>query len=199
MNNLLTEQICVTGTIGCGKSRVARFLAAHCHLPYIDVDEIAREIMEPGRPGVQALKRYNPKFLCADGSLNRSLLRREIFNCQEVKAAVDALLHPLIQTALMKQVQGLHSKAVIEIPLLYETGWDSLFKTIIVVYARKETCLERIMVRDQVTLEDAEKAYGQQMDMELKKNRTLFVIDNDGEWSVTVKNIEKVASRLAIM
>lgn len=199
MNSIFADQVCVTGTIGCGKSRVAKVLAEHCHLPYIDVDDVARDIMEPGGTGIQALRAYNGALCNDDGSLNRSLLRSEIFNSPVVRAEVDGLLHPLIQSALLKQLQGLGSKAVIEIPLLYETGWDAFFKTIIVVYAKKQTCIARIMERDQVSRADAEKAYGNQMDMELKKSMSPYVIDNDGPWATTIDNIRNIASKLTNM
>lgn len=199
MNSLFMDQVCVTGTIGCGKSRVARFLAEYCHLPYIDVDDIARDIMQPGGVGIQALKAYNAALCKDDGSLNRALLREEIFNAPAVRAEVDGLLHPLIQSALVAQLQGLQSRAVIEIPLLYETGWDAFFTNIVVVYAKRQTCLDRIMARDQVSRADAEKAYSNQMDMELKKSLSPYVIDNDGAWEATLEQIRVIASKLTNM
>lgn len=196
MSKLFAGHICVTGTIGCGKSRVAQFLAEHCGLPFVDVDDIARDIMHPGGSGFVAISEYNPSFITADNLLDRSALRLALFNSPEVKADVDALLHPLIHSALLDVLQGFKSRVVIEIPLLYETGWEQLFDVIVVVYASKENCLERIIRRDGVTRIEADAAYKSQIDMELKKKMTPYIVDNNGSWAATIKKIVDVASKL---
>ena len=76
MNKPFSGHICVTGTIGSGKSRVARLIAEKCALPCIDVDDISRAIMEVGGPGLSAIKNYNPDYITADGLLDRLMLRQ---------------------------------------------------------------------------------------------------------------------------
>ncbi len=192
------QHICVTGSIGSGKSRVCRKLSQLLQLTHLDVDQIAREIMAPGGAGLLAIADYAPRFLRSDGSLDRALLRAEIFNSRQVKRDIDALLHPLIYSALATRLDGDSRRYLIEIPLLFEAGWDNLFETIILVSASRETCLQRITARDKVTLADAEKAHAAQMDSSLKKSRSTFVIENNGAWQDVVEQLYDIVEQLAI-
>ncbi len=194
--SLLKKQLCVTGSIGSGKSRVARFLAELLHYSYVNIDDIARVIMNRGGAGLKAVSDYDPAFINSEGLLDRSLLRTVIFNSPDTRKDIDALLHPIIQSALLERLQGREVNSVIEIPLLFETGWDVLFDIIIVVYADKKTCLDRIVSRDKVTLGEAEKIHDSQMDPMMKKAGAHFVINNDGDWSVTAADIEDMALKL---
>lgn len=191
------KHICVTGSIGSGKSRVCRELSQLLQLAHLDVDQIAREIMAPSGVGLLAIADYDPRFLRSDGTLDRALLRVEIFNSKQVKRDIDALLHPLIYTALAARLDGDSQRYVIEIPLLFEAGWDSLFETIILVSASRETCLERITARDHATLADAEKAYDSQMDLSMKMAKATFVIENNGAWQDVVEQLYYIVEQLA--
>lgn len=184
--------LCITGTIGSGKSRVCQFLAKHLNLPHVDVDILARRLMELGGSGLHEIGLYNADFLNTDGTLNRHLLRQAIFNNPQIKQDIDCRIHPLIQKLLQEEVKTYKSPCVIEIPLLFETGWDVFFDCTIMVWASEETCLRRIIKRDDVSSDNARKAYASQMDPELKKLKAHFVIENDGNWLETEKQIEKV-------
>ena len=195
-SSLFAKQICVTGSMGSGKSRVAQFLADYLYLPYIDVDEIARVIMAPDEAGLRLVGEYNPGYLREDGSLNRSLLRNDIFTSAKVKEDIDGLLHPLIYTVLKTRMQIENKRTIIEIPLVFETKWDVLFETIIVVSADKKTCLKRIIERDHVFIHEAERAYDSQMDIAIKKTKATFVIENGGDWQDTIENIREIATKI---
>lgn len=187
------KHICVTGSIGSGKSRVCKSLAALLGLPYIDIDSIARDIMSPGGVGFKAVAAYDASFLDSSGRLNRPRLRKAIFNSVKVKKDIDNLLHPLIQTALRHRLLLSDKRHIIEIPLLFETGWHVFFKTIIVVTASKSLCVQRIVTRDHVTPFEAEKAHDSQMDSSITSGRATFVIENDGDWHHVLIGVENVA------
>ena len=192
-NSILAQQVCVTGSIGSGKSRVSHALARMLNLSYIDVDELAKEVMGPNGKGLAAIKNYNTAFI-NDGRLDRSVLRQAIFNSASVKNDIDALIHPLIHSLLLERITALKTQTLIEIPLLFETGWDAWFNVIIAVYAKKDTCLERIMIRDNVSKIDAEKAFKSQIDPLIKRAKATHVIENDGDWQTTLVNIRRVAA-----
>lgn len=188
--------LCITGTIGSGKSSVCRFLSKYLHLPHIDVDALARRLMEPGGEGLDEIGSYNADFLNQDGTLNRPLLRQSIFNNPQIRQDIDCRIHPLIQKLLQDEVENYKSVCIIEIPLLFETGWDIFFDCTIMVWASEETCLRRISKRDDVSSDDARKAYASQMDPELKKTKARFVIENDGNWLETEKQIENMVVQI---
>lgn len=173
----------VTGFIGSGKSMVSLFLARRLACPHLDVDLIARDLMAPGQPGWLAIKDYNSKYIRTDGQLDRVLLRHDVFSESTVKNAVDSLIHPLVRVEFLKiwgPVPG--QRSVVEVPLLFEAGWDDLFEKVILVYAEKDVCLRRVMQRDGVGAEQAERSYQSQMETFEKIKRSTHVIDNSGSW-----------------
>ena len=177
------EVIGVTGFIGSGKSMVSRFLARSLACPYLDADKVARDLMMPGQQGWLVVKEYNRKYIMADGQLNRLLLRNDIFSDHQVKDAIDSLIHPLVKGKL-EELLGPKpcARAVVEVPLLFEAGWDEFFARIILVYAEKNTCLKRVMERDMVGVAQAEQSYLCQMAATEKIKRADHVIDNGGPW-----------------
>lgn len=173
----------VTGFIGSGKSIVSHFLARRLDCPHLDADKIARDLMMPGQQGWVAIKEYNPNYIMNDGRLDRVTLRHDIFSHPEVKEKVDSLIHPLVRVKVEKTIQMKPwARVVVEVPLLFEAGWEDLFDTIILVYADRNVCLNRVLQRDGVNIEQAEKSYQSQMEVVEKVNRVNHVIDNSGSW-----------------
>jgi dephospho-CoA kinase len=173
----------VTGFIGSGKSMVSHFLARRLNCPHLDADLIARDLMAPGQPGWLAIKSYNAQYILADGQLDRVQLRHDVFSESSVKNAVDSLIHPLVRAEFLKMLEAVPGKRfVIEVPLLFEAGWDDLFEKVILVYAEKNVCLRRVMQRDGVGAKQAERSYQSQMEICEKINRSNHVIDNSGSW-----------------
>ncbi|MDR9502389.1 MAG: dephospho-CoA kinase [Desulfurivibrionaceae bacterium] len=171
----------ITGFIGSGKSRVSRFLASRLAWPCLEADRIARDLMQPGEPGWLAVREYDHKYIRPDGRLDRPLLRQDIFSDPQVKRAVDGRIHPLVR-AKLQELLGPGGRALVEVPLLFEAGWDAFFGRIILVYADYDTCLQRVMARDRVTAQQARQAYQCQMPAMEKIKRAHHVIDNSGAW-----------------
>jgi dephospho-CoA kinase len=198
-DNLL---IGLTGGIGSGKSRVAELFTAYGAL-VVDADQIARFILEPGEKGWQALQdKFGGQFIKEDQGVDRKKLRQSIFSDPELKGTVDAILHPLIRDEVTRICEkgrvGNYPLTVVEVPLLYEAGWQDDFNQVIVVAANDETCLQRIMTRDKVSRREAEQAMAAQMDISTKVVLADHVIDNSGGWDDTAHQVEKLFRKLTV-
>jgi len=175
----------ITGGIGSGKSSVGRLLASYCLAPLIDVDQCCRQLLEIDQPGWQALRAaFGPTFFHSNGELDRAALRHHIFADADIRRQVDGLLHPLAREVLQTQISLQRSRLIlVEIPLLYEAGWQGQVDEVLVVYARRGVRCCRIMRRDGVGRREATRAIAAQMSLEEKAARAEQVIDNSGQWT----------------
>lgn len=186
----------VTGGIGSGKSSVATALSWVSGAFMVSADAVCRTLLEPGAAGWQALrKEYGNSFLLADGSLNRPLLRRALFADDLLRRGIENLLHPLVRSTIARIVAGESPRGeeaarfVVEVPLLYEAGWEDDFAGIVVVYADDEQCRRRLMLRDRISEDEARQAIGTQMSLAAKAMLADHVIDNSGVWPDTMLQI----------
>lgn len=184
----ISQPIAITGGIGSGKSSVARYLAEIGDAFLIDADLICRDLLLPGAQGWEAMRQhFGNRFFASDLSVDRPLLRSEIFADEALRKSLDSLLHPLArksvrELALARQETFPHARIVVEVPLLYEAGWNSDFSQVVVVYADTMACLARIVARDNVSFEDARQAVTAQWSLADKALRADYVIDNSGFW-----------------
>jgi dephospho-CoA kinase len=177
----------ITGGIGSGKSSVSRLLASFCRSPLIDVDECCRHLLEVGQPGWQSLReRFSGQFLLENGRVDRAGLRERLFADPVLRRQVDALLHPLARQAMRREAMR-HDEALVlvEIPLLYEAGWQDEVDAVLAVYARPGVQCCRVMRRDGVSRRSAMRAMAAQMDLGEKAQMADYVIDNGGSWAET--------------
>jgi dephospho-CoA kinase len=186
----------LTGGIGSGKSRVAERLrelgaAVEC------ADRIVREVQQPGQPGLEAIAaEFGPEILLASGELDRAKLGDRVFRDPEARRTLNRLIHPLVQRELARRVAG-HAAAgtpviVADIPLLLEgrrAGSGSAtalpFDVIALVYASEPTQIARVIARDGLPREDAERRIRAQLPIDEKRTLADVVIENDGDWSKT--------------
>ncbi|MGG4555056.1 dephospho-CoA kinase [Paenibacillus humicus] len=173
----------LTGGIATGKSTVSQMLVKRGAI-LIDADVIAREVMEPGHPVLQAVReRFGPDVIHDDGTLNRKRLGEIVFSDPEKLKALNGLTHPAIRAEMRKRMAAYEAAdpgrlVVVDIPLLYESGLETMFEQVMVVYVPRELQLKRLMKRDELTLEQAEARIRAQMDIEKKKERADILIDN---------------------
>ena len=100
--------IAVTGGIGSGKSTVAGLFRQH-HVPVIDTDEIARELVQPGQPALaEIIRTFGEAFKNSDGSLHRRALRELIFTDAQARAQLETILHPRIHAIVLEAMQNYH-------------------------------------------------------------------------------------------
>jgi len=144
----------LTGGVASGKSTVAtRFM--ELGVPVIDADEVARAVVEPGRPGfTEVLKSFGTGVLAANGELDRRVLRGLIFAEPHRRRDLEAILHPLIRAEMERRV-AVGAYVVMAIPLLVEGGSRDRVDRILVVDVDEAVQLARLMARDGDTLEQA--------------------------------------------
>ncbi|KES04725.1 dephospho-CoA kinase [Streptomyces toyocaensis] len=184
----------LTGGIGAGKSEVSRLLV-ECGAVLIDADRIAREVVEPGTPGLAAVvEAFGEEVLTADGSLDRPKLGSVVFADAEKRSVLNSIVHPLVGARSRELEEAAAEDAVVvhDVPLLTENGLAPLYDLVIVVDASPETQLGRLVGRRGMTEEDARARMAAQATREQRRAIADIVIDNDvplGELEQRVKDL----------
>jgi len=177
-------KVAVTGSAGSGKTAVCdRFKALG--LPVINTDTLAREVVAPGSRGLsEIVARFGPNALLADGSLNRSALRRTITSDVEARRSLEDIIHPkIVQRMEMQMALGVQDGRLIffvEVPLLFEAGWNDYFDVIVMVSADDEMRIQRLMARDNVSRQEAQALLQIQKPDHEKIQYSDFIIKNNG-------------------
>jgi dephospho-CoA kinase len=177
----------LTGSIAVGKSFVLSVLAElGCHV--LDADATARDVVEPGTPGLKAVvEAFGAEILNPDGSLDRAKLGAIVFADEARRRQLNSILHPFIIGAQDKQLREWEKEdsggiAVVDAALMIESGSYRRFDKLVVVHCRPEVQLERLMSRDGLSREDAEQRIAAQMTQEEKKEYGDYLIDtSDGQ------------------
>lgn len=174
----------LTGGIGSGKSEVTRLLAAK-GAAVVDADLVAREVVEPGTPGLeQVVAEFGPEVLRPDGSLDRPRLGSLVFADPARLQRLNAIVHPLIgeRTAeLVGQAQASGVAVLVhDVPLLVESGLAEAYEVVVVVAAAPSTQLERLTRNRGLTREEAEQRIAAQAPLADKLAVATHVIRNDG-------------------
>jgi len=166
----------------------------------IDTDAVSRLLLEPGQSAYLALqKRWGTRFLTGDGAIDRAALRRAVFADHKLKKELEELLHGDIRSYVARQMElekaaGKH--LVVEVPLLFEVGWQDDFDHTIAVYVPTELSVKRTMTRDGVVEEEARAVVAAQLDAEHKALLADSVINNSGIWGATVLQVSHLAGNL---
>ncbi|GAA2249398.1 dephospho-CoA kinase [Streptomyces atrovirens] len=171
----------LTGGIGAGKSEVSRLLV-ECGAVLIDADRIAREVVEPGTPGLAAVvDAFGAEVLTEDGRLDRPKLGSVVFADPERLAVLNSIVHPLVGARSRELEEAAAEDAVVvhDVPLLTENGLAPLYDLVIVVDASPETQLDRLVGRRGMTAEDARARMAAQATREQRREIADIVIDND--------------------
>lgn len=197
------RKIGITGSIASGKSRVAEMLAGMLACVHIDADVVSSRLLERDAEGWRAFtKVFGGRYLADDGSIDRPLLRKDLFNDKNLRRQVNNIIHPLVKKAISVQMDnaiesGNHARVLVEVPLLFEAHWENLFDTVVVVYADYDTCLKRLMDRDGVPRNTAVKELKSQLPLAEKVRRADHVIDNGGKLSETTAQVKTLADLLS--
>ncbi|MEW6220817.1 MAG: dephospho-CoA kinase [Thermodesulfobacteriota bacterium] len=184
-------RVAVTGGIGCGKSSVARFLAASPRGRGLDVDAVCRQLLQPGATGWRALRSsLPPQLFRPGGEIDRPALRQAIFADPALRVQVEALIHPLarerVQVSLAAWYRtGQDLVAVVEVPLLFEAGWQEDFDRVVAVWTDAATAQARLARRDGLTMRQAAQAMDAQLPAMTKALRAHHAVDNSGPWART--------------
>ena len=183
----------VTGGIGAGKSFVAGLLGRLLKYDVIDADSICRNLMQQEMPGWLRIKEHwGDYFFDQHGNVDRPALRNALFADPLVRQAVERLLHPLVRQEILSRVtekRSCFAGMVVEVPLLFEVGWQLDFDWIVVVYAESDCCVQRVVRRDLVSLDAGMAAVRAQIPLEEKAMRADSVIENSGPLALTILQV----------
>jgi dephospho-CoA kinase len=174
----------LTGNVASGKSSVAGIWAGE-GIPVVSADELAREAVAPGTPGLDEVRlAFGEGVVAADGTLDRGALRRRVFSDDEARARLEALLHPRIRTLRDRWMDARRSEGapfvVAEIPLLFETGGERDFDVTVFVDAPDEERLRRLVSFRGIAEDEARRIMAAQMEPARKRALADHTLANDG-------------------
>lgn len=189
-------KIGLTGGIACGKTTIGKFLQEEGAV-IIDADAIAHILTMPGEALWQAYyEHFGRKVLLSDNTLNRRMIGNIVFSDSKEKAWINEISHPLIWQEIEKQLNILQQQgekiAVIDVPLLFETGWNKNVDEIWVVYIDKKTQIERLRQRNNYSYSEARKRIKSQMSLQEKIHKADRVIDTGNVLAVNRKNTQRL-------
>lgn len=171
----------VTGGIASGKSTVVNFFKRE-GFPVVDGDVVAREVVEPGSEGLNALEEmFGSEILQKDGSLDRKKLGALIFQNEQKRQVLNKTLDPFIRGEIEKQTAEAKNKSdlvIVDIPLLFEGHYEAMMSAVAVVYVTPEIQLKRLMNRNDLSEKAALARINSQLSLEQKKKRADIVFDN---------------------
>ena len=191
----------LTGSIAVGKSFVASVfeeLGAHV----LDADETAREVVMPGTPGLKAVTEvFGEDILNADGTLNRKQLGAVVFADEEKRQRLNHILHPFIiarQDKILNEWEAKdpHGIGIVDAALMIESGGYKRFDKLIVVHCRPQVQLERLMLRDKLSRDEAQRRIDSQMPQEEKQKFADYLIDTSDGFDLTRAQTQHVYADL---
>lgn len=189
----------LTGNLACGKSTVARFFSAR-GIPVIDADQVSRDVVAPGTPGLTAVAARFPGVVGADGQLDRKELGARVFADAAERKALEQLLHPLIAAETMRRMGKLgeegHAFAVYEAALIVENRLQKMQDGLLVVTAPLDRVLVRVRARDGLLPKAALARLAAQLPQEEKAKVADFVLHNDSDLAALERQVDEVLVKL---
>lgn len=191
-----TMKIALTGVMGAGKSSVAALLK-EAGITVIDCDEINRDYLRPDALGYQKIvAAFGQGVLNEDRSLNSQALSDQIFTDPRQKQVLEAIMHPLIQDEVLRQMAECNDALVVaEVPLLFESHWETMFDEIWVVRCEEATLLERLQNQRHVSPREARRRLAHQLSQEEKCARAHVVFHNDGDYEALKNQVDAQLKR----
>ncbi len=180
----------LTGPTGAGKGAVGAMLTKR-GAQVIDTDRLAREVVEKGSECLRQLAaHFGDDILHADGTLDRAALAAKAFASPAEKAALEAITHPAIIARTQDILASSEAPfAVIDAPLLFESGMDALCDVTLAVLAPAELRLSRILARDGITEAAARQRMNAQPDDAFYRERADHILINDGDEAQLLKRL----------
>ena len=188
--------VALTGNVASGKSTVAAQWA-NSGVPLTSADELSRQVVLPGTPGLQAVRNaFTDEVLAPDGTLDRASLRAVILADEDARRKLEEILHPLIweQRARWLKARRVDGEGLVvsEIPLLFETGREGDFDVIVFVDARESERIQRLIQTRGLNAEEASRLIEVQMDASPKQSKADYVLSNNG----TLEDLSSLAGDL---
>jgi dephospho-CoA kinase len=185
----------LTGGVGSGKSTVAGMLA-ELGATVVDADEATHAVYAPGTDGFDAIvDAFGPEYV-RDGQIDRKRLGDLVFKDEAARLRLNEIVHPRVRdwmTARTAEAVDRGAEIVVQdVPLLFENRLQGLFSSTVLVYARPEAQLERLVEQRGLPRDRARSILAAQMPIDEKRPLATFVIDNDGSLEETRRQVEEV-------
>lgn len=183
----------VTGGIGSGKTLVTDTFAS-LGIEVVDADIVARDVVAPGTEGLAAVREhFGEQVIASNGELNRAALRELVFTNEEQKQWLNALLHPLIRTAMATAINAIRSPyGVLAVPLLIENGMQKMVDRIAVVDCPETLQLERALLRDGSSETVIKGIMAAQVSRQQRLDEADDVIDNSQDKAFTTAQVNQL-------
>lgn len=193
----------LTGGIATGKSTVSHYLSDNYHIPVIDADKIAREVVEPGTPCYQAVIEYFQPLVpgltagsSEDAPLNRAALGSYVFTHKDALGKLNSITHPAIRKRILylifKNYLNKEPVVILDIPLLFESGMDWLCSRTLTISCDPQHQLKRLLDRNKELSEAQAKArIDSQMQLSKKVKLSDYYIENDGDLSDLKRQVDQ--------
>lgn len=191
----MTYILGLTGGIASGKSTVSAYLAQNGAL-IIDADLIARQVVAKKSSGLkQIVAKFGGEILTASGELDRKKLGKLVFSNKELLKALTDITGPLIRAEILREIQAAKKAqvklVVLDIPLLFETGYQTLCDKVMVVTIPSKLQLERVMKRDNLSAAEARKRIANQLPASKRNELADVLIDNSKSVAETYQQVLK--------
>ncbi len=188
----MRKVIGVTGGISSGKSNVISIIKRQ-GFKVIDCDLINHNLQKINMPIYNAIKEaFGSSYFLDNKELDRKKLGELIFHNENEKLKLNSISHPIIKEEVLKEINKADGIIFVDVPLLYESKFDSLCDKVICVYLNKETQIKRLMERDHIDYSYAKAKIASQMDLDQKRDLADYVIDSKGSFQETYDQVLKI-------
>lgn len=189
----------LTGGIASGKTTVGAMFKAH-GVAFIDADEVAREVVASGTPGLAAVAARFPGVVDAAGALDRARLGDRIFAAPAERAALEAITHPLIRARVLEKTLAFaeagEPRVIYDAPLLIERRLHEGMNGVVLVWVPRAVQRERLMRRNGLTGAEADARLQAQLPLDDKRPFATWLIDNSGTLDETRAQVDRVWAAL---
>lgn len=185
--------VALTGGIGSGKTAVSDQLA-RLGAGIIDTDVLSRELTAPGTPTLSKIfEAFGEEASLPDGALDRAYLREKVFQDADARGRLETILHPAIRARMLERLASIEAPyAVLVIPLLFETGQETLADRVLVVDIPEEQQIERVRLRSGLSRAEIERIIESQVSRQRRLAGADDVIDNSGPQCALATQVEKL-------
>ena len=193
------RRIGLTGGIASGKSKVTNYIRKYKNIPILDADNLSKELIKPNTYGYNKILEYFGNQIInnqknSEKAINRTLLRKIIFNNSESKEWIEQLLHPLIKERMIEECNQYENNQTIllVIPLLFEANFEDICTEIWLVKCPSEIQRKRLITRDKISEKEAYEIINFQLSFEEKRKLSDVTLDNSDDqnkWINTIKEL----------
>ena len=192
----------ITGSSGAGKSTVCEILEALYNVKVLNADKIARRLSQKGTSYlIDIIKLFGHEIVDEEGELKRRKLAQIIYSDSKKREELNKYTFKYIREDIEKQINKIDKSRVIAIdaPLLYEANLDKMCDKVIGVIAPHEIQIERIIARDDIDYEDAEKRLNAQKDNEFYIKKCDFIIENDNGFTKVEEQVKEICNKMGLV